>query len=326
MPGGDRLAAELGIGADTVEAALGQLEEEGLLVNQGRRRGRLIDLQGGDGPRTGLRVAIQLHEPLALSESYIVELQHLLQEAGFTAFFTEKCLIDLQMDVSKLAGLVERTAADLWVVVAGPRHVLDWFVGRGVPVMALFGRRRELPIAGVGPDKEHALRAVVRRLVELGHHRMVLLALASRRLPEPGLPERAYIDELAAHGILTGSYNLPDWEESPEGLQRMLDSLFRLTPPTALIVDEAFLFHAVKQHLSHRGVRAPDEVSLICTDPDRTFTWCRPSVAHIRWESAPVVRRIVRWANNVARGREDRRQTLTPAVFVEGGTIGPAIR
>jgi len=37
-----------------------------------------------------------------------------------------------------------------------------------------------------------------------------------------------------------------------------------------------------------------------------------------------VVRRVVRWAANVANGHPDTRQTLTKAEFVEGGTIGPA--
>ena len=37
----------------------------------------------------------------------------------------------------------------------------------------------------------------------------------------------------------------------------------------------------------------------------------------------PLVRRVTRWAANVSRGKEDLRQSLTPAVFVEGGTIGP---
>jgi len=31
----------------------------------------------------------------------------------------------------------------------------------------------------------------------------------------------------------------------------------------------------------------------------------------------------VTWAANVSRGKEDRRQTMTKAEFVEGGTIGP---
>jgi hypothetical protein len=32
---------------------------------------------------------------------------------------------------------------------------------------------------------------------------------------------------------------------------------------------------------------------------------------------------MVRWADNVANGKEDRRETLIRAEFVEGGTIGP---
>ncbi len=54
------------------------------------------------------------------------------------------------------------------------------------------------------------------------------------------------------------------------------------------------------------------------------FEWCRPSVAHIRWDSQPVVRRIVRWAANVSCGKKDIRQLHTKAEFVPGGTIGPA--
>ena len=44
----------------------------------------------------------------------------------------------------------------------------------------------------------------------------------------------------------------------------------------------------------------------------------------IRWDTRLAVRRIVAWATNLARGREDRRQTHTMAKFVEGGTIRPA--
>jgi biotin operon repressor len=39
-----------------------------------------------------------------------------------------------------------------------------------------------------------------------------------------------------------------------------------------------------------------------------------------------VVTRIVRWANKVACGRDDRVQSFTKAEFIEGGTLGPAPR
>jgi DNA-binding LacI/PurR family transcriptional regulator len=253
----------------------------------------------------------------------MVDLRHELVEAGHVAFHSEKSLHDLRMDANRVARMVAKTMADAWVVVGGSGAVLEWFLGQEIPVFALFGRRRDLPIAGAGPDKANAYREVVRHLVGLGHRRIVLVALSARRLPEPGLPERAFLSELDAHGIPTGTYHLPDWDECPEGLQRLMDSLIEMTPPTALLIDEAYLFHAVKHHLSATGLRIPDDVSLICTDPDRTFEWHLPSIAHIRWESDPLVRRILRWAENVACGREDRRQLSTQAEFVVGGTVGP---
>ena len=55
---------------------------------------------------------------------------------------------------------------------------------------------------------------------------------------------------------------------------------------------------------------------------DWSFEWCRPTVAYIRWDYRLVRRRVVRWANNVAHGKEDRRQSFTKAEFVAGGTVG----
>ena len=80
------------------------------------------------------------------------------------------------------------------------------------------------------------------------------------------------------------------------------------------------------QFLLNRHLRVPEDVSLVCTDGDPYFTWCRPLIAHIGWDNRPVVRRALRWANNLASGKKDVRQTLTKAEFVEGGTIGPATR
>jgi DNA-binding LacI/PurR family transcriptional regulator len=129
---------------------------------------------------------------------------------------------------------------------------------------------------------------------------------------------------LAAHGITTGDFNLPDWEESKEGFLTLLDALFSTTPPTALILEEAYLYNAAFHYLAKRGLRVPEDVSLICTDYNPDFTWCEPSVAQIHWDYRPVVRRVVRWAANVSQGKDDRRQTLTKAEFISGGTIGPA--
>lgn len=323
MPGVAKLVSELGVGTKTVVAAMSQLEKEGLLLSQGIRRGRLI-VRTDDLGVSSLRVKILLYDQVDARSHYNVELLEKLQREGHITTFASKSLVELDMDVKQIARFVERNPADAWVVFSGSLDVLQWFSEQDTPAFALAGRRRNVNISSSGPDKLPAIRAITKRLLELGHRRIVLLAREVRRKPHPGEFEQAFLDELAAHDIPLGNYNLPSWEESPEGFHQFLDNLFLHTPPTALIIEEPATFIAAQNHLAHRGLLAPRDVSLICDDPDSSFSWCRPSVAHITWNASHAIQRIVRWANSVARGRDNRRQSFTKAEFIEGGTIGPA--
>lgn len=324
MPGRLEVAAELGVSDQTAEAGLAQLEREGILVAQGPGRRRRIVPAAGVVPSASLRVAILVGEPSDRRRDYLVEIKHELAEAGHAPFFTPWCMPELGINVRSIASRLKRTEADAWILLSAARPLLEWFIARDVPAFALFGRRRKLPVAGVGPDKPPAIAQATRRLIELGHRRIAFLALRAMRLPEPGASVQAFLGELAAHGIEPGPYNLPDWEENLGSFHGCLDALFQHSPPTALIVDEAAFFVATMQFLQSRRLRVPEDVSLICTDGDPNFAWCRPPVAHIHWDSARVVRRAVRWTANLARGKRDLRQTLTKAEFIEGGTIGPA--
>jgi DNA-binding LacI/PurR family transcriptional regulator len=325
MPGVIRLADELGVARKTAEGALRELEREGLLVPQGHGRGRMIDLTGADRRSGGLRIGFFAGEAEDLRRNYILDLRHQLAAGGHSIHFPSQDLFNLGMDTERIARMASGMEVDAWVVMAGSRGVLEWFAAREAPVMAIFGRRRGLPIASVGPDKVAAMSAAARELIRLGHRRIVLLARRMRRLPEPGASERAVLEELSAHGIEPGTYHLPDWEESVEGFHECLEALFQLTPPTALVVEEVPFFLTVQQFLAGRGIRVPEDVSLVCTDHSPDFDWFRPTVAHIHWNSGPLVRRILRWASKVANGGVDRHHTLTSAEFVEGGTIGPVV-
>ncbi|BCX48443.1 hypothetical protein HAHE_23510 [Haloferula helveola] len=325
VPGIHPLAAELGVNHKTVKSALELLEKEGLLVPQGPGRKRRIDMLRGHSSHV-LRIAILAGDAGAKRLDYMMSLQHELVDAGIQAHFASGSLDEFGMDLKKVRKLVENTEADAWIINAGSRDVLEWFSSRSQPAFALFGRRRGLPIPAVGPDKPTATAEMTRRLIELGHRRIVVLCRRSRRLPQPGASEQAFLGELEAHGIETSAYNLPDWEETPEGLHRCLKSLFRITPPTAVIVDEPPFFIGALQFCGSHNIRVPEDVSLVATDPDPSFAWCRPSVAHIGWDSRPWIRRAVRWAANVSRGKPDVRQTVTKSGFVEGGTLGPAKR
>ena len=323
MPGILLLERELGVNRNTIDAALRLLEKEGLLKGQGPGCKRLIVLQANHAT-PALRVAILFHDPPEESEGYVSELYHLLSESGHTPIFTPKCLSALRMDVNRIARMVKQIPADAWVVGAGSREILAWFAGQEIPIFSLFGRHADFPIAAVAPNKAPAYVAATRRLIALGHRRISSLCHRSLRLPRPSKNQRVLLDELKAAGIKTNKFNLPDWEPTSEGFTAQLNAMFHHTPPTALILDEPHLYNAALHFLAERGLRVPHDVSLICTDPDRSFIWSDPSVAHIHWNHRPVVRRIVQWVNNVALGKNDRRKSSTKAKFVEGGTVGRA--
>lgn len=322
MPGRVALARELGVNHKTVESALKILEKAGWLERQGAGRGRRITRKEEASPKA-LRIVILGYEKSDLMRQEMLILLHRLQEAGYLASFAGPTMQELGMNVTRIARFVERTEADAWIVEAGPRDVLEWFAARPTPAFALYGRRTQVRIASAGPDKSVAMKELVAHLIGYGHQRIVLVVREERMKPVPGNHERAFLKQLEANGIKTSAYNIPDWGDTPEELHRILDSLFRHTPPTALIIGDIALFFATMQHLAGIGIAAPGQVSLACTDSAPNFEWCRPHISHIAWNSSPVINRVVKWANNVSRGKDDRRASDTEAKLVIGGTIGP---
>lgn len=323
MPGRDALASELAVSPKIVSLALQELEDEGLLLAQGPGRRRKI-ASSGKFVKRQLRIAIFLPDPHDAKLDFIVDLKYRLEEEGFSPLILASEISRKAGSSKKLARIVSRTHADAWILMSASRDTLEWFSSQPVPSFALFGRRFTLPIAATGPDKDHGMRVATQRLLELGHRRIVMLALSERRLPQPGAGERSFLRELENAGIETSSYNLPHWIENARGLQERVDSMFAVTPPTAIIVDGPPLFLTVLQYITRLGYKIPDDVSLICTDGDPYFDWQYPTIAHMRWDSSSWVSHIIKWAKSISKGRVNIKQHITRCDFIEGGTIGPA--
>lgn len=322
MPGEDWMMTHLQVGRDTVRVAWTLLEKEGVLVSEGQGKRRRIVMAADALPRRALRVRILSFEKQDRGEVDVSSLLAGLLEAGFQAEFSEKSLKDLGMQVGRVARYVKENPADAWIVCAASREVLEWFAEQPVPALALYGSHQGVSLASAFVVMVSGQTAAVQRLIDLGHKQIVMVTREERRKPQLSRPEQLFIQQLESAGITTGDYNLPDWEESREGLERLLNELFRYSPPTALYFQEVQLYIAARVYLSDRGIVPPKDVSLVVADPHPAFAWNNPVPSHIQWDYRPVVRRVVRWARNVAEGKEDTRKFGTEAKFVEGGTIG----
>jgi DNA-binding LacI/PurR family transcriptional regulator len=323
IPGGQVLARQLGVGRMTIDTALSILEEEGLLVPQGPRRRRRIEIPEELVKPSALRVAVLFYERGDETQDLFLRFQNKLKAAGCSVIQAPENLTDMGGRKGRLTRMIKEIEADAWVVIGGLKEVLQCFVQRQIPVFGLYGGYSQLRMAAVGPDQVPAMVAITHRLIGLGHRRIVLLE-SSLTLPDPAPIASAFRDELAAHGITVSNYNMPGWEGGFEGFYRSLDSLFAHTPPTAIIIYSATQYFATTQFLINRGLRVPQDVSLVCIDKDPFFDRFQPSISHVSWNSNLMVNRIVRWANNISQGKEDIRQTKIKAEFIEGGTVGVA--
>jgi DNA-binding LacI/PurR family transcriptional regulator len=328
LPGVVQLATECDVAIRSMRAALQQLEAEGVLTGRGLGRSRSIAASGGaNASRRRLRVAILRHDPpLADNPQTSVVLLEIMQSlvaAGHDVSLCKKSLLELKHDVRRSISQLAATPADAWVIEAGSRPLLEWCATQPTPCLALYGRSGGLPLARTGPDVVPAYRAATRHLLALGHRRIVLIVRDGGRKPTPGICERTFLEELTARGVLTSSYNLPDWEETPQGFHHLLENLFQLTPPTALIIEETPRLFAAMEFLGRRHIHIPEQVSLVSTDCDAVLGWCLPGIAHMRWDNALIVRRVVRWVGTVRKGKSDRRVINFPAEFDPGGSTGP---
>jgi len=324
MPGIRKLANTLGVSSNTVNAALELLKNKDLLVPQGQGRRTRVVIPG-DGVKPTFRVAILPYERVDVELDYVVEIQRRLKEAGHEVSIAGKSLVELGMKVERVARMVTGMEADAWLVLSAPQTILEWFVKQELPAFALFGRFRQLPMPGAGLNKIPAFRAAIRRLVELGHRRIVLLQPDHNRKPTPALLVRESLAEMEAHGIKTGPYNIPDWEQSPAGLRKCLDSLFALSAPTAIIFDRPNELIGAQIYLAHKKIFAPRDISLV-SDDDPAYEWCSPSISCIQWQSHAWVRQVMSWVDCLVKRKDYRHKRFTKATFVEKDSIGPAPR
>ena len=334
LPGLGALAREHGVAEGTVRRAVRLLEKEGVLSYAGAGRRRQVVPGPANGKAKSVRqqrVVVLLRDRLENDSAGfrcgMAAAQAKIEAKGHQMITLKKTQADFQFDDSRTIRMLKRESADLWIVVAGSRALLEWFAAQDRRVFAIGGSYSGMPkIAGAGASTVSAHLDTIRRLCALGHRRIVFLMPSFVRQVDgkPSGTVRIIMEELAAHGISGSSYHLPEFEETPEGLRARLDALFRVTPPTAIFATYPGWMFGVLSYLTARGLKVPDDVSVVCGNDATGFAWTYPQVAHYQHDDVTMVRRIAEWVNHWAQGRSNFRQEGLLTRLIEQGSIGLA--
>jgi len=81
---------------------------------------------------------------------------------------------------------------------------------------------------------------------------------------------------------------------------------------------------AVFFFLARRGLQVPRDVSVISMLAEPSCRFCRPQLAHFERPVKPHIASVTRWVKGVAKGHPGKRQAHFDAVYIPGGTVGPA--
>jgi LacI family transcriptional regulator len=175
-------------------------------------------------------------------------------------------------------------------------------------------------------DHAKGVREATEHLLKLGHRRIALIT-GSPALYPARERIRGYENALRHRNIepdpslIAASSFLPD-----KGFGYTSSALASARPPTAFIAGGIGMLPGVLQAIRVRGLRIPDDISVVGSGDSELSELYTPPIGIQRWDQAEVGRSAANLLLDRIRGRTDAepRHVLLPNEFVARESTGPA--
>ncbi len=202
-----------------------------------------------------------------------------------------------------------------------------------------FLRDLDIPIVLIDRDQpdwadavmaNHAegMRLAVGHLLDLGHRRIALITGDGWLYPARERV-RGYQDAYAARGLEPDPSLVHSGSFLPGAGFRITSALLgQRNPPTAIISGGIDMLAGVLRAVRGRGLRIPDDVSVIASGHSELAELVSPAVAVVGWDQAEVGRIAAGMLLDRIRndGPHEPRSVLVPNEFIPRASIGPPKR
>ena len=208
--------------------------------------------------------------------------------AARAARYSVDTVSSLDADAGGVRGVVEgllRQRVDAIVLIVVDVGVLEAVRGLdlSIPVVAAASAPRRSPLI-VSIDQYRGARSAVRHLAELGHQRILHLA-GPQRAPDATERIRGWRDELAAHRLETIEPQHGDWSAA-SGYR--VGSALDIEPGSAIFVANDNMSIGVVSALRERGLRVPEDVSIVGFDDVPEAGYLSPPLTTVRQDFAAL--------------------------------------
>ncbi len=307
LPGERALTATLQVSRKTLRKALLQLQRDGVLVTTHGLGHRIA--AGTAVPATTPAVAsIGLLTPESLENLrpytalWVDELRALLIERDVRlATFAGHRFFNAHPDKA-LARLVQQNPQTCWVLAHTNEQIQQWFCDQHVPCVIAGSCHPGLDLPNVDWDNFAICRHAVGAMLRHGHRRVAFLTKQSQRAGDLE-SEAGFIDGIRRFSKAEVEPTVLRHDGTVEGVNRTLARLFNATvTPTALLVANPVYYLSTITFLAQRGLRVPQDVSLVSRDDDAFLAYVTPAPARYSCNAKTYAKRLLHPLQTILRG------------------------
>lgn len=329
LPGARLVARKLGLSPPTVAAALCKLVEEGLIEKCGERRAfRVVKVRskvasGGSviAPRLLILMPTEFEQLEGVPRVVLEKLREAMAERGWKVDHQVLDYLHPKRLQRSWDQKIPVDASTSVIALYGRPPLAEWSLRRKVRMCFLGGAVDGLPVPMVAVKASKIAEVALDRLVALGHWRIVL-PLCDR--PEAFRRSMGEVMKLAiesAGRTYVKTYHNPESAfEGPDVTWRVMESAFASDPPTALVLLDWKELVTAQCFLQRRGLRIPEDVSVVLLNDQSEAEWFRPKLCRFRFPISQLLKVLVRWLKD---GSDEPIQRILPAAYVEGESMAP---
>lgn len=257
----------------TIHAAIEQLKAEGLIeTNRGLGNCIVATPPSAAEPNQAKTVGIVIPDPIGhlrpLIALWIDELKDLLINEGCRVRVHEAQKYYQTNPARALERLIDQNAHDAWVLTLSSEAMQRWFARRQVPCLVAGSTYDGIELPSYDLDYHAICRHAAGVLLRAGHRRLAMLNRETRRAGDMD-SEAGFVEGVRASShrdaTVEIAYHRDDLASVTQALRRVLD---RRQRPTALLVSNSYAYLSTTSLLAQRGIRIPEDISLISRDDD----------------------------------------------------------
>lgn len=332
LPGELDLKERLRVGRDTLRLALQLLADEGWVEPSAKGRRRRIHVQKVSqlNKRASGGLPVTFLSPNSVEQGQTLvemeETQKRLVETGRELQFVSQNIFHHKNPERQFETLVQTHPSAAWVLYASTSQIQNWFAKKGLATLIHGWPYLGVNLPYVAKSWEPAGFHAGLQLIRHGHRNIGLFEYVERgagaMLIEQGLRRALKTADNGAKLLMFKD------ERTPKSIALAYEAAFKLKDrPTALVLTSSSHVLTGLSWLVSKGIRVPDDVSLIVLPNDTWYAELYPPLCHYKLNTKSFAHGVAeRVLELVKHGRVSHKSLAVPVEFVPGATIGPVPR